>query len=555
MASIDELKQIPLFASLAPKELDYLARSVPDLHLVRGDYVVHEGDAPALFVVVDGQLEVTKMVDGEERVITTRKAGGLFGEPSVVLDIRVLASLRASEPSRVMRIEPRVFHTLAAADPEFSATVARSAQLRVQQLQTHASTPAPVSLHLIGPPWQAAIHALREFLHRNQIDFEWLAPDDPTVATLALGAAASTGRYPMALLADGTVLVEPTIQEVAKSVGLTIAPSRSAYDVVIIGGGPAGISAAVYGAAEGLRTLLIEQEAPGGQAGTSSRIENYLGFPVGVTGDELSTRGLRQARRLGAEIVVTRCVEQIDVASRTLTLDGGDTLQATAIIIATGVSWRRLEIEGLDRLTGSGIYYGAARTEAAAMEGRDIYLIGAGNSAGQAAVFFASYARTVTLVVRGESLEKSMSHYLIQQLRAQPNIRTELRSEVVGVHGGDHLEAIDIVDNATETTRRAEAAGLFVFIGADAATDWLPAEIARDPRGYVLTGTEAAATGRWSAARPPMLLETTVPGVFAAGDVRSGSVKRVASAVGDGGLTIAFAYQHIEQATRGSSLK
>ena len=320
---------------------------------------------------------------------------------------------------------------------------------------------------------------------------------------------------------------------------------------MIIGGGPAGMAAAVYGASEGLSTMLVEREAPGGQAGTSSRIENYLGFPFGVSGDELSTRALQQARRLGAEIVVTRSVERFDVASSTLTLDGGETLHARTIVLGMGVTWRRLGIESLDRLTGRGVYYGAARTEASSMQGRDIFLIGAGNSAGQAAVFFANYARSVTLVVRGEALGKSMSHYLIQQLQAKPNVSVALRSEVVAVQGEEQLESLDIVDHRTGKTERTAAAGLFVFIGADASTDWLPPEIARDALGYVQTGLEAARSGRWTAAREPFLLETTVPGVFAIGDVRAGSVKRVAAAVGDGSLAITFARQHLDELARG----
>jgi thioredoxin reductase (NADPH) len=550
MLSIEELRKIPVFANLAPKEMDYLSRAVPDIHVASGEYVVHEGEEPGLIVVVEGMLEATKMMDGVERAVGSRLPGTLFGEPTVVLNAPFLASLRAVETSRVIRIEPRVYYTLAAAAPELAATVAHAALGRVDRLQQLASAPARVGVRLIGPNWQPSVYAMRDFLHRNQVDFEWLAPEDPAAGTLPLGPAASSRLYPIALLADGTVLVEPSFQHLARSVGLGIAPTRPAYEIVVIGGGPAGLSAAVYGAADGNSTLLIERYAPGGQAGTSSRIENYLGFPFGVSGDELTTRALRQARRLGAEIVVTRTVERIDVASRTLTLDGGEVVKAGTIILAMGVSWRRVSIEGLDRLTGRGVYYGAVRTSAPAMQGGDVFLIGAGNSAGQAAVFFSSYAREVTLVVRGEGLEKSMSHYLIQQLRAKPNIRTEFRSEVVGVYGGDHLETLEIVDRATGTTRRTEAAGLFVFIGADPSTDWLPGEIARDPRGFVLTGAEAAATGRWTAARPPSLLETTVPGVFAVGDVRSSMVKRVASGVGDGGLASSFADQYLQELER-----
>ena len=548
MISADELRKVPLFAELDQKELDYLARSVPDIVAAPGDYVFHEGQHdPALFVIIEGHFELTKTMEGEERVVSTRGPGTFIAEPSVVLNVPFLASMRATVPSRVVRIDPRVFHTLAAAAPEIGVTIAREAQARVAALQEIAAERSMIVARLIGPRWQPEVHALCDFLQRNQIEFELLPPDDPS---LSLGPDAASGRYPVAILADGTVLVEPSLQTMAEGVGLSTKPGACEYDVVIIGGGPGGISAAVYGAAEGLRTILIESEAPGGQAGTSSRIENYLGFPFGVTGGDLAARGLRQARRLGAEIVVTRCVQSLDLAERKIILDGGETLHAKSIVLSMGVAWRRLAIKGLDRLTGRGVYYGAARTLASAMQGSDVFLIGAGNSAGQAAVFFASYARSVTLVVRGDSLEKSMSHYLIQQLRAKPNVAVELRSEVVAVHGDEHLAAVDILDRATGTTRQVKADGLLIFIGADASTDWLPDEIARDARGYVLTGNEAATSGKWPLARPPYLLETSAPGVFAAGDVRSSGVKRVAAAVGDGSLVISFAYAFIEDQAR-----
>jgi thioredoxin reductase (NADPH) len=319
---------------------------------------------------------------------------------------------------------------------------------------------------------------------------------------------------------------------------------------VIIGGGPAGLAAAVYGASEGLRTLVVEREAPGGQAGTSSRIENYLGFPNGVSGDELASRALQQARRLGAEILVTRAVARIDPDTREVFLDGDETVRTRTVILATGVTWRRLAVDGFDRLIGKGIYYGASRSEAGATHGQDIHLIGAGNSAGQAALHFANHARKVTLLARADSLEKSMSHYLIEQLRGKSNITIQLRSEVKAVYGDTNLKAIDIRDGASDAVRRHDCGGLFVFIGADADTGWLPAEIARDPRGYVLTGDDVVKAGRWSHDRDPYLLEASVPGVFACGDVRLSPVKRVASAVGEGSMAIALVHQYLQQGAR-----
>ncbi|MGA8467451.1 MAG: FAD-dependent oxidoreductase, partial [Pseudolabrys sp.] len=362
---------------------------------------------------------------------------------------------------------------------------------------------------------------------------------------------------PVLLLADGQVVAQPDVRDVANRLGLQTSARSDEYDVAIIGAGPAGLAAAVYGASEGLQTIVIEREAPGGQAGTSSRIENYLGFPNGVSGDELASRALQQARRLGAEILVTRSVKSIDPKARQVDMDGGDVVKAKTLILATGVSWRRLAIEGFDRLSGKGIYYGAARSEVGATHGLDIHLVGAGNSAGQAALFFANHARTVTLIVRGDSLEQSMSEYLIEQLDGKANIEVQLRSEIHAVHGDTHLTAVEVRNSENNEVRRHESSGLFIFIGADAETEWLPQDIARDARGYVLTGDDLKKAGRWSLSRDPYLLETSAPGIFACGDVRLSPVKRVASAVGEGSMAIAFVHQYLAysgQTRRGRTL-
>lgn len=551
MLTIDDIRAVPLFSKLALPELERLAQTSADLHLAAGEYAAHEGGQErALFAVLSGKIEVTRLFDGVERRLGWRLPGNIFGELPIALGTPLYGSYRASEPSRVMRVEIREYYAIAAASPEISLKVAELARERIGGMQgIEAEAPKP-RVTMIGHRWDNACAAWRQFLARNQITYDWIALDAPDVATRWAGNRPADEDCPVLKLADGTLLSRPTARDLAQRLGLATSARHAEYDTVIIGGGPAGLAAAVYGASEGLRTLVVEREAPGGQAGTSSRIENYLGFPSGVSGDELASRALKQAGRLGAELLVTRSVARIDPKERRIYLDGDDVVRARTIILATGVTWRRLDIEGFDRLIGKGVYYGAARSEASATHGLDVHLIGAGNSAGQAAMFFANHARTVTLVVRGDSLEKSMSRYLIEQLGGKSNVKVRLRSEVVAAHGDTHLTAVDIRDAASAEVRRHDSGGVFVFIGADAETGWLPADIARDARGYVLTGDDVVKAGRWSHNRDPYLLETSVPGVFACGDVRLSPVKRVASAVGEGSMAIAFVHRYLQQDAR-----
>ena len=548
MLTNEELVAIPLFSGLGPEALANLCRASADIRLNPGEYAVHEGEEPALFAVLSGRIEIRKLVDGIERKVGERLPGKIFGEVPLVYGTQFQSGASAAEPSRVLRIEARQYYALAAAAPEIAKAVGDLARERLGGLQGIAAQPHKAQVTLVGHRWDTVCLDLRRFLARNQITYDWLTPDDPALPTRWPGAPPAADACPTLRLADGTTLVRPGARELARLLGLQTAARAREYDAVIVGGGPAGLAAAVYGASEGLRTLVVEREAPGGQAGTSSRIENYLGFPNGISGDELASRALRQAQRLGAEILVTRQIVRVDPASHTIGLDGGDTLAARSVIIATGVSWRRLAIDGFDRLIGRGVYYGAARSEAGMTQGLDIHLIGAGNSAGQAAMFFANHARTVTLIVRGDSLEKGMSQYLVDQIRSKSNIRVALRTEIQAIHGDEHLTTIDLIDRATATVRHEDSGGLFVFIGADAETAWLPTEIARDARGYVLTGADLMKTGRWTESRDPYLLETSVAGIFACGDVRFSPVKRVASAVGEGSMAIAFVHQFLARA-------
>src|SRR5579872_2462951 len=431
MFTRDELRNIPLFSGLADAELDHLAATSADIRLLPGEYVIYEGDSHrAFFITVEGRIEVTKFVDGVERVIgSVRGPGDPFGEVPVIFDTPSLVSFRAMEASRAMRINLRDFRALSGSSPQVVASVNALALERVEALGELAASPS-LPIAVIAPQWDEAGTVLREFLQRNSVEFDAIAPED-------------CQQFPLVRLRDGSVLVTPAIRDVATAIGLCVFPSGTQpYDVAIIGGGPAGLAAAVYGASEGLRTILFEQEAPGGQAGTSSRIENYLGFPFGISGDELAHRALQQATRMGAEIVVTRTVQTVDADSRSLVLDGGDVIRAKSIVLAMGVAWRQLEVPSLERLRGRGVYYGAAPGEARFVQGGDVFLVGGGNSAGQAAINFSNFANTVTLLVRGPSLASSMSYYLIEQLKTKPNVRIQTHSEVVDAVGDDHLEGI-----------------------------------------------------------------------------------------------------------------
>src|ERR1043166_73646 len=547
MLTVEDVRAVPLFSSLAAPELEHLARTSADILLAAGEFAVAEGGERALYAVLSGKMEVLKTIDGIERRLGWRLPGTIFGEVPLVLGTPFPGGYRAVEPSRVMRVEARQYYSIASASPEFATKIGALARERLGGLQGIAAEPPAARVTLVGHRWDAACGELRRFLSRNQISFEWLTPDAPTLTAAWSGPLPADPDCPALKLTDGTMVTRPSIGDVARLLGLQTKAAAAEYDVMIIGGGPAGLAAAVYGASEGLRTIVVEREAPGGQAGTSSRIENYLGFPNGVSGDELASRALQQARRLGAEILVTRSVRTIDPATLDVLLDGDETVRTRSVILATGVSWRRLALDGFDRLIGKGIYYGAARSEAGATHGLNLHLIGAGNSAGQAALYFANHARHVTLVVRGDALEKGMSQYLIDQLRTKPNISVLLRSEVKAGFGETNLTAIDIQDNATKAVTRVECGGLFVFIGADAETQWLPDAIARDARGYVLTGDDVVKAGHWSQPRDPYLLETSIPGVFACGDVRLSPVKRVAAAVGEGSMAIAFIHQFLAQ--------
>ncbi len=551
MVTADEIAQIPVFAELEQADRERISRAAADITLVPGEYAAHDGSERALFAVLDGRIEAVKQMDGIERVVGERKPGDVFGEVPITLGTLFPVGFRAAEHSRVMRLDAQDYHTIAATHPQVVKEIGRLASYRMsgaRGLQGLAAEAKPPRAIVVGGRWDPACAELRRFLDRNQISFTWIRPDEDDETEQWGGPLPAADDCPVIRVIDGKTVVRPQLRRVAELLGLGTEAAYAEYDTVIVGAGPAGLAAAVYGASEGLRTIVVEREAPGGQAGTSSRIENYLGFPAGVSGEELASRALQQARRLGAEFLVTRTIMRIDASTRQVHLDGGDVLRARTIILACGVTWRHLSVDGLDRLAGKGISYGAAPTEARSTHGRDVHIVGAGNSAGQAALFFANHARSVTIFCRADGLEKSMSRYLIDQIAARSNIHVRPRTQVVAAHGESALEAIDVHDAATEETTRIESDGLFILIGADAETSWLPPEIALDGNGYVLTGSEVRTAGRWELERDPYLLETSVPGIFACGDVRFGPVKRVAAAVGEGSMAIAFVHQYLKDA-------
>jgi len=405
-------------------------------------------------------------------------------------------------------------------------------------------------VRVIGHRFSKESHDLRDFLARNRVPATWLDVErDREARELLTIADVAPDRLPVVLLEDGSVVERPSVLELAERLGVVGVPASDHYDLVIVGGGPAGLAAAVYGASEGLRTAMVEREAPGGQAGMSSRIENYLGFPAGLSGSDLARRAADQARRLGAELLTMQDATslRIEGSGRFVELTGGGELSATSVLIASGVSYRQLDTPGFAELTGAGVYYGAALTEARSCRDQHVVVIGGANSAGQAAVYFSGYARQVTMLVRGDSLTTSMSHYLIEQIAALPNVEVRTGTQAVAAHGEDgHLARMTWRHKEGEE-ETVDVDACFVFIGAAPRTDWLDGVVARDERGFVLAGLDAKAAG-WPLARDPFLLETTVPGVFVAGDVRARSVKRVASAVGEGSMSVSLVHEYLAEA-------
>jgi thioredoxin reductase (NADPH) len=534
MITSAELEKIPLFVGVEEQERRRLARRAADISLEPGEWLIREGEEPRFFVILEGELEAVKDIVGQRQVLGRSMTGDFSGEMPIFMGTASIVSVRAVTKCRVARFERQQLQELIRDSPSAGEIIFQTMTSRFAIAQKLARETPSSRVQITGSKYDNNCRAIRAFLSANRIQYDY----SPSITEPESDITVSV---------EGTSLENPTVRRVAEALGFQTVAKHQQYDIVIAGAGPAGMAAAVYSASEGLKVLLVERFAAGGQAGTSSRIENYLGFPAGISGDELTERALKQAKHFGVEILFKRNVEEVQSwdGSHCVILDGGDRIGARIFLLTTGVSWHRLEFENHDRLLGRGIFYGASRFDGVAVTGRRLFIVGGGNSAGQAAVYYSGYAAEVIMLVRGAGLTQSMSQYLIQQIHEKANIRVEPHTQVTGVHGDDHLEQITTSarpPGGPESTRTRDAKALFIMIGAVAKTQWLPTTLERDANGYICTGRDVTT---WSVDREPFAFETSIPGIFCAGDVRHGSVKRVASGVGEGSMAIAFIHEYL----------
>jgi thioredoxin reductase (NADPH) len=545
MITAEELAQLPLFAGLDASGRQRLAQKAADIRVEAGDWVMRQGEEARFFVVLEGLLQAVKDIVGQLRELDQVKAGEFFGEIPILLGTADIVSVQALSRCRLARFDLQQLQELIRDSPSSGAIIFKAMTERLSAVPQYVKDTPTSRVLLVGPQYDAECRGIRSFLSANRVHYDWV---DPEVEPERASSCVPAGHKGLAVAVDGaTCLRTPTVRAVAEALGLQTTPKSERYDVVISGAGPAGMAAGVYGASEGLKVLIVERFSAGGQAGTSSRIENYLGFPSGISGDELTERALKQARHFGSEIAVTRSIEAVLIAETGywVELDGGERVGARAVLLSTGVDWHRIEVPGLERLRGRGVLYGASRHEAHSVAGKRVFVVGGGNSAGQAAVYFSNYAAEITMLVRGAGVTLSMSRYLLDEIAEKSNIRIEALTEVTGVHGEEHLEQIVTAvrdSNGVQTSATRDADALFLMIGATANTSWLPQTLERDDKGYIRTGRDL--TG-WPLDREPFPLETSLPGIFCAGDVRHGSIKRVASAVGEGSMSIVFIHEYL----------
>ncbi|QMV17724.1 cyclic nucleotide-binding domain-containing protein [Granulicella sp. 5B5] len=557
MITAQELESIPIFACLEENERQRFAERAADVKLAAGEWLVREGETAHFFVLLDGEMKVVKEILGQQQAIAEYKPGSFFGEIPVLLLAPSFASVKAKTHARVARFDPQLLFELIHTSEKCSAVILQTMTDRLSGVGEFVRETPSARVLIIGTQYDEDCREIRAFLSANRIPYEWIdqARDADRVPVCMLDRSGEPILSPAIVVDRESCVKVPTVRNVAEALGINTKPKQQEYDVVVVGAGPAGLAAGVYGASEGLKVLIVEKSACGGQAGTSSRIENYLGFPNGVSGDELADKALKQAQRFGAEIAMTRTVESmflLENGRHCIELDGGDRVTSSAVVLATGVEWRRLDAEGVDQFRGRGVYYGASRDETVNIMGKKIFIVGGGNSAGQAAMYFSHYASDVIVLVRGEGLTLTMSQYLIDQLGKQKNIKISPYTEVIRAEGEDHLERVTFrkrVPGEAEVIVTKDVDALFVMIGAKANTAWLPKELQRNSAGYICTGRDLT-TWR-EAARPAFPLETNLPGVFCAGDVRAESIKRVSSGVGEGSMAIAFVHQYLALESRG----
>jgi len=536
------LKKLELFASLDTKDGEHLASKAADVQLKRGEWLVREGERLQFCVVLSGVLEMKKEWMGLEVHIAEFAAGDFCGEVSALFGIPAVSSLRAKTNCRVARFETQQLQELIQGPTDCGNTILSAMKRRLEDGPRHVMALPTARVRVLGGNNHREQGDVRSFLRLNRIAHQWIDRS-------AESSSAAEPQNDLAVLVDDLPIPSPpTPRKVAQALGISTRPSKQRYDVLIIGGGPAGLAAAVYGSSEGLRVLLVERKAMGGQAGTSARIENYLGFPNGISGEDLSERAVKQAKRFGAELILTRQVVEI-VPIRSggyrVKLDGGEDVKSNAIVLTTGVEWRLHQGKGVRRLIGKGVFYGSAATDPSTLAGKKVFLIGGGNSAGQAAMALANYARQVTILVRSSTLESTMSRYLIDQLGSKSNVKVENCTELISVAGGSCLQTIRTMHTGDEPNDRP-ADALYIMIGAHAATThWLPRNLQRDEHGFIYTGRDVNDFSSGKERRSPFLLETSLPGLFCAGDIRHGSVKRVSSAVGEGSMAINSVHQFL----------
>jgi len=545
----DERRATPeAFPVLSSEQIRLIAEVGERRLFSDGDDVWQIGRAmTSFFVVVRGAVEVFQVSGtGEEHQVVVHQPGEFTGDIDLLSSSATVVGARAHGETETIEVPAERLRRLVVENSELSDIILAAFLARRQELIATGRG----SLTVVGSRYSPDTFRIREFLERNSRPFEWIdLESDERVSQLLEGLGLGPGDTPVVIDSSGVVSHNPTIEEMAECFGLSRVDERQIYDVVVVGGGPAGLAAAVYAASEGLEVLIVDAVAPGGQASTSSKIENYLGFPTGISGRELAQRAFVQATKFGAEVAAPREVVGLDVGSRPYTLDtgGGQSVRGRTVVISTGAKYRRLPIANAGGFEGRGIYFGATFMEARMCSSEEVVIVGGGNSAGQAAVFLSQHAKHVHVVIRSESLEHSMSKYLIHRIDASPRITLHPRTEITALFGDEVLEAIELTDNRSGESRRADIRHAFIFIGATPNTGWLPPEISLDERGFVRTGRDLEpgdlAPDGWPGRRQPYLLETSVPGVFAAGDVRSGSTKRVASAVGEGSIAVSFIHQ------------